>query len=632
MSKKIYPGIAARLEFIVEDTDGLPVPSLTHSDTSSAGYRDCTDGVVSSTTPVSLTSSVAATASVNAGQFVTIDGSRGHYAIDVPSGAAGASLDYAEAVVVFTAGHTVTPIQHEIDLALQTISASYVKVAIDIPDAISGVASQATDIQDRIPAALFDGRMSVDVRALEGSTQSLTDLKDFADAGYDPLTHKVQGVVLVDTLTTYSGNTPQTGDSFARIGVNGAGLTSLASAAQVSSLQVNTRTNIQVPIEIETPDSGTQVWKIRMFLFDEEGNMEAPDSTPTITLTNAAGTDRSSRLSSATTLSTGAYSWDYTATAGDAEEQLVWVFTVVEGGLTRIYPATSYVVEETAYRFSSTDRATLNATATATALAAVDTKLGTPAGASVSADIAAVKSDTNTLVSRVTTTVATLWANLTAMITGSGASAKYTVTALENAPSGGGGSSLSGPYTRTLTVTDADTSDPIELAVVRLYKTGSSETQETNSSGVVEYAVSAATWSYSISASGYAGATGTIVVSDDGDTPIQLTALNITPSTGNFTTGFVTTWDGDGVKEPGAIVYSELTKPPVGDTGGSYDSIVKTNVSDLNSLVQILGLVKGGTYRIWRGQRRAGATDNLYLIPTDAGSTYELPSHIGREQ
>jgi hypothetical protein len=35
----------------------------------------------------------------------------------------------------------------------------------------------------------------------------------------------------VDTLTTYTGNTPQTGDSFARIGATGTGLTSLAPAA-----------------------------------------------------------------------------------------------------------------------------------------------------------------------------------------------------------------------------------------------------------------------------------------------------------------------------------------------------------------------------------------------------------------
>ena len=38
-------------------------------------------------------------------------------------------------------------------------------------------------------------------------------------------------VTLTDTVTTYTGNTPQTGDSFARIGATGSGLTSLAPSA-----------------------------------------------------------------------------------------------------------------------------------------------------------------------------------------------------------------------------------------------------------------------------------------------------------------------------------------------------------------------------------------------------------------
>jgi len=58
----------------------------------------------------------------------------------------------------------------------------------------------------------------VDVTKLGGAGQSATDLKDFADAGYDPSTNKVQGVVLVDTVTTVTGHTAQTGDSFARLG------------------------------------------------------------------------------------------------------------------------------------------------------------------------------------------------------------------------------------------------------------------------------------------------------------------------------------------------------------------------------------------------------------------------------
>jgi len=109
------------------------------------------------------------------------------------------------------------------------------------------------------------GVPEVDLTHIGGDAQSATDLKDFVDAGYDPATNKVQGVVLTDTVTTYTGNTPQTGDVYARvgapagasvsadiaavksdtaatltdtaeIGVAGAGLTALASAANLATL------------------------------------------------------------------------------------------------------------------------------------------------------------------------------------------------------------------------------------------------------------------------------------------------------------------------------------------------------------------------------------------------------------
>lgn len=101
----------------------------------------------------------------------------------------------------------------------------------------SGVGVRA-DVQGWLGTApatpTVNGVPEVDITHLGGAAQSATDLKDFADDGYDPATNKVQGVVLVDTLTTYTGNTPQTGDSFARIGATGSGLTSLASQASVN--------------------------------------------------------------------------------------------------------------------------------------------------------------------------------------------------------------------------------------------------------------------------------------------------------------------------------------------------------------------------------------------------------------
>jgi phage baseplate assembly protein W len=45
------------------------------------------------------------------------------------------------------------------------------------------------------------GVPEVDLTHMAGGVQTVTDLKDFADAGYDPATNKVQGVVLVDTCT-----------------------------------------------------------------------------------------------------------------------------------------------------------------------------------------------------------------------------------------------------------------------------------------------------------------------------------------------------------------------------------------------------------------------------------------------
>lgn len=47
-------------------------------------------------------------------------------------------------------------------------------------------------------------KLEVDLLQVGGVAQSATDLKDFVDTGYDPSTHKVQGVVTVDTTTANS--------------------------------------------------------------------------------------------------------------------------------------------------------------------------------------------------------------------------------------------------------------------------------------------------------------------------------------------------------------------------------------------------------------------------------------------
>src|SRR5262249_34969961 len=78
-------------------------------------------------------------------------------------------------------------------------------------------------------ALVVDGSGYVTVAANNDKTgYSLTQgfPANFASLGITSA-GKVSGVVLVDTLTTYTGDTPQTGDAYARIGAAGAGLTAL---------------------------------------------------------------------------------------------------------------------------------------------------------------------------------------------------------------------------------------------------------------------------------------------------------------------------------------------------------------------------------------------------------------------
>lgn len=64
---------------------------------------------------------------------------------------------------------------------------------------------------------------------------------------------QVARVTLTDTLTTYTGNTVQTGDSFGRIGAAGAGLTAVAlAAAGLDSVVVETGLNARQALSIAT--------------------------------------------------------------------------------------------------------------------------------------------------------------------------------------------------------------------------------------------------------------------------------------------------------------------------------------------------------------------------------------------
>jgi hypothetical protein len=100
------------------------------------------------------------------------------------------------------------------------LSGTTVKNATDIKTATD-------DIQARIPAALTaGGKIKASMDEILAVGQSATDLKDFADTGYDPATHKVADVAVVDALTA---NNDKTGYA---LGANGLDSTALTAAAK----------------------------------------------------------------------------------------------------------------------------------------------------------------------------------------------------------------------------------------------------------------------------------------------------------------------------------------------------------------------------------------------------------------
>jgi len=135
----------------------------------------------------------------------------------------------------------------------------------------------------------------------------------------------------------------------------------VASQSSVNSLNFNTRCNLVVPGQIVRPTSGSTAVPIEILLYDSEGNMEAPDSTPTITASNGAGTDRSDHLSAVSTIGTGQYRVTYTVQSTDSVEQLRFFATVTEGAVARTYVNSAWVVDAVAVDFTASDREKLEA-------------------------------------------------------------------------------------------------------------------------------------------------------------------------------------------------------------------------------------------------------------------------------
>lgn len=201
-----------------------------------------------------------------------------------------------------------------------------------------------------------EGRVTVtEISAINATT--IEAACDAAVAAIQTVTDNLPNAGALNDLATLASRvTAARAGYFDYLNIGGA----VASSAEVTSIYNNTDVVSPVPPVMERPDAGSTGYVLDLYLYDGQGGMEAPDSTPTITATNETGVDRSANLGSVTPVSTGVYKVTYTVANDHLIEQIRFEWTIVEGGVTRKHGRSTIIVDTTAVDFTSADRTKLD--------------------------------------------------------------------------------------------------------------------------------------------------------------------------------------------------------------------------------------------------------------------------------
>jgi hypothetical protein len=185
-----------------------------------------------------------------------------------------------------------------------------------------------------------------------------------------------------------------------------------------------------------------------------------------------------------------------------------------------------------------------------------------------------------------------------------------------------------GTGARTVTITVNDGSTALQNVVVRFTEGSNTYRAITNASGVATLNLDDATYTVALSKVGYSYAGTTMIVNGTETATYSMTAINVTPGTGDLTTGYLTCLDEEGVVEQGVSVRCQLVQIPASGTGFAYDSAVQLATSDSDGLVEF-PMVKGARYLVWRGSIKPPEGITPILISASAGTTTALGSLIG---
>lgn len=194
-----------------------------------------------------------------------------------------------------------------------------------------------------------------------------------------------------------------------------------------------------------------------------------------------------------------------------------------------------------------------------------------------------------------------------------------------------------GPYLIEGLVTD-EAAAPLEGALIRFRKAGYDFSRTTDADGEASFAAAAGTYDVLIVCPGYDPLSTTLVVSADATPTWELILSGVAvPADPLLSTGSALVLSELGVKEPGVTISLKLVTGP-GTAGYALDTATREAVSDVNGLVSFAGLIRGGTYTIWRSQTGVGAINFAIRTPVSKISfvvpnapTFSLAEVLGEE-
>ena len=217
----------------------------------------------------------------------------------------------------------------QISTALATIQSTVDAILEDTDTVEADLKTYIDTIEDNI-RGLDDRDMTVVYDYITSVKNDLIDQIDDNEAKID-IIDGIVDAILEDTSTTIP-----TLISTSESNIRGADSDTLKTISdQMDEITPLLRYVIEVPPIMYIPVSGTTTYRILLFLFDSDGNPEAPDSLPTIKIDQPDGTPVLS-LHDFDLDSVGVYHYDHTFSSSQLEMVAIATITIVEGGVTHI--------------------------------------------------------------------------------------------------------------------------------------------------------------------------------------------------------------------------------------------------------------------------------------------------------